>query len=782
MLPSSMARPVDAPRVPREIEVVVVNVENVASHANAERELISSGVGLETPGSGSPEEPAASFRESSGGAVGQQWKELPIDENPRISSSSRAEEALPPGSDASSRRHSRLLVNRPKSRLLDPPEDQWQQLSRIAADSRPFSAKGGEDREEEEDDLEDIPEEYKETKLSVWTVFQFVSLVLIIAAVVCSLWINALKRQKLWDLPLWRWEVMVFALICGNLVSGWLIRLAVFLIERNFILRKRVLYFVYGLKKAVRYCIWFGLVLLVWNCVFDDKVEKETKSRILPRVTKILVCVFIGAVSWLLKTLLIKVLASSFHVNTFFERIQESLFNQYLIETLSGPPLFKKFYNEEEERAIAEFRVLHDAGANIPSDLRETLLPRSDKFKGNGRSPIIGKSPRLSREASLGQDGKILIEQLHRLNQKNVSAWKMKRLMNIIRNGNLSTLDEHIHCSDMEDKAALEIRSEHEAEKAAKRIFWNVAKRGSKCIYLDDVMRFMSKDEAYKAMHLFGAVSEREGISWQSLKNWVVNAFRERRALALSLNDTKTAVDKLHNLLNVIIAFIIMVIGLTILQVDVTHFLIVISSQLLVMAFIFGNTCKTIFEAIIYLFVIHPFDVGDRCELDGVQMVVEEINILTTVFLRYDNQKIVYPNSVLATKPISNYYRSPDMGDGVDFSIHISTPAEIVAIMKELIVSYIESRSDHWHPAPMVVTREIEDLNRVLMSVWLTHRMNHQDMGEKFVRRALLVEEMIKIFKELDIEYRLLPLDVNIQSLPEPNSTRLPSNWTAAGS
>lgn len=67
-------------------------------------------------------------------------------------------------------------------------------------------------------------------------------------------------------------------------------------------------------------------------------------------------------------------------------------------------------------------------------------------------------------------------------------------------------------------------------------------------------------------------------------------------------------------------------------------------------------------------------------------MVVEEINILTTVFLRYDNQKIVYLNSVLATKPISNYYRSPDMGDGVDFSIHISTPAEKVAIMKERIV------------------------------------------------------------------------------------------------
>jgi small-conductance mechanosensitive channel len=70
-------------------------------------------------------------------------------------------------------------------------------------------------------------------------------------------------------------------------------------------------------------------------------------------------------------------------------------------------------------------------------------------------------------------------------------------------------------------------------------------------------------------------------------------------------------------------------------------------------------------------------------------MVVEEMNILTTIFLRYDNQKIIYPNSILATKPIGNYYRSPDMGDAIDFCIHISTPVEKVAMMKERITGYL---------------------------------------------------------------------------------------------
>lgn len=68
-----------------------------------------------------------------------------------------------------------------------------------------------------------------------------------------------------------------------------------------------------------------------------------------------------------------------------------------------------------------------------------------------------------------------------------------------------------------------------------------------------------------------------------------------------------------------------------------------------------------------------------------LQLLVEEMNILTTVFLKLDNEKVFYPNSVLATKPISNYYRSPDMGDGIEFSIDFMTPLEKIGAMKEKI-------------------------------------------------------------------------------------------------
>ncbi|THG03375.1 mechanosensitive ion channel protein 6-like [Camellia sinensis] len=690
------------------------------------------------------------------------------------------DEVLVCSSNSSFRRKSSLLNAKTKSRLMDPPE-QDQRSQRMMK-----SGFLGRSSEIDEDDPfldEDLPEEYKMMKFSTWSVIQLVSLILIIAALACTLAIPRFRKKRLFELELWKWELMILVLISGRLVSGWAIRIVVFFIERNFLLRKRVLYFVYGVRNAVQNCIWLSLVLIAWQCIFDKRVERVTNRQVLPFVTRIWICLLVGTLIWLLKTLLLKVLASSFHVSTFFDRIQESLFNQYVIETLSGPPLIEiQQEQEEEEKVMAEVEKLQNAGATMPADLRANVFPRSGKVIGSGRhqkSPKLGKSPRFSSATTpQKQDEGITIDHLHRLNQKNVSAWNMKRLMNSVRKGFLSTLDEQIQDSTGQDESAVQITSECQAKAAAKKIFYNVAKPMSKYICLEDLMRFLRDDEALKTMRLFEGASEGKGISKRALKNWVVNVFRERRALALSLNDTKTAVNKLHQMLNVAVGIVIVVIWLLILKITSTHFFVFLGSQLLLVAFMFGNTCKTTFEAIIFLFVMHPFDVGDRCEIDGVQMVVEEMNILTTIFLRFDNQKIIYPNSVLATKPISNYYRSPDMGDSIDFCIHIATPMDKIALMKERITRYIENKSDHWYPDPMIVLRDVEDMNRLKISVWLSHRMNHQDMGERWARRALLVEEMIKTFRDLDIEYRMLPLDVNVRNMPAIASSRLPSNWT----
>ncbi|KAJ3681926.1 hypothetical protein LUZ60_014499 [Juncus effusus] len=695
------------------------------------------------------------------------------------------------------------LVNRkPKSRLIDPtPPLSFPSSGEIQKKSGRLPPKSGQTRsnlvfksglcEEEDDDPfldEDIPNELKKSKFDFVTFLQWLGLVVILASLLCTYAFVYLREKSLWGLHIWKWELLGFALICGRLISGWVVRIIVFFLERSFLLRKRVLYFVYGIRTGVQNSLWLGLVLLSWHFLFDESQIKHLKPIFY--VTRVLLCLLVTALFHLGKTLLVKVLASSFHVSTYFDRIQEALFHQYIIHTLSGPPVLEmKKAQDQEEQIRDDVRKFQSLGYIIPKELQAAAL-------NAGKGQKISTSMNQKKKNTVSMDQKkrtttnifsnesspktISIEQIYNLSQRNISAWNMKRLIRIVRKGSLTTLDEHIPLKG-EDEKTSEIRSEYQAKIAAKKIFINVAKPKAQFIYLSDLLRFMRQAEAIKAMSLFEGVHEHNSISKKSLKAWVVSAFRERKALALTLNDTKTAVNRLNHMIDVIVGVIVFALWLIILGLAKPSFFALLGSQVLLAVFVFGNTLKTVFEAIVFLFVMHPFDVGDRCEVDDVQLVVEEMNIMTTVFLRYDNLKITYPNSVLATKFICNHYRSPDMGDSIDFCIHVATPKEKRDAMKKRMIEYIRSQKEHWDPNPQIVLRDVDDMNKLKVSLWFQHRMNYQDMGLRFDRRELVMDELIKTLKELDIEYRLLPFDVNVVNAPPVGVSRVPSTWSTFG-
>lgn len=111
-----------------------------------------------------------------------------------------------------------------------------------------------------------------------------------------------------------------------------------------------------------------------------------------------------------------------------------------------------------------------------------------------------------------------------------------------------------------------------------------------------------------------------------------MKVYNGRKALAHSLNDTKTAVRQLNKLVTGILVVITVVVWLLLMEIATTKVLVFLSSQLVVAAFMFGNTCKTIFEAIIFVFVMHPFDVGDRCVVDGVPVTFTTLISLCGVY------------------------------------------------------------------------------------------------------------------------------------------------------
>ncbi|XP_064973063.1 mechanosensitive ion channel protein 10-like isoform X2 [Musa acuminata AAA Group] len=499
---------------------------------------------------------------------------------------------------------------------------------------------GDEEEEEEEDEAIYKKQQFADggtpqRKWKVRVLIEWAILILAMGCLVTSLTVRRLHRVVIWGLEIWKWCLMVIVICCGRLVTYWLITLLVFVVERNFLLRKKVLYFVYGLKNSVRVCVWLGLVLLTWSLLFSHGVQRSPKTtKALHYVSRTLASLLIGSVLWLVKTLLVKILASNFHLNTFFDRIQESIFHQYVLQTLSGPPLME----------LAE-KVGHVKSTSHLS-LRST-----GKGKGKGKG---------------GEElGMIDVGKLQKMKHEKVSAWTMKGLINVISSSGLSTISNTIECFDEEASEQMdkEITSEWEAKAAAYRIFKNVAKPGYKYIDEEDLLRFLSKEEVTYVLPLFEGAVEMGKIKKSALRNWV--------------------------------------------------------------------------------------------------MIVEEMNILTTTFLRYDNEKIFYPNAVLLTKPISNFYRSPDMSDSIKFSVDVSTAIESIGALKSKIKAYIDNKPNYWHPNHSIVVENIVDINKMNMTLNVRHTMNFQNIVEKNNRRSDLVLELKKIFEELTIRYHLLPQEVH---------------------
>ncbi|KAG2398645.1 Mechanosensitive channel of small conductance-like 10 MscS-Like protein [Vigna angularis] len=648
--------------------------------------------------------------------------------------------------------------SKPKSRMVDPPcprfvkfvEEKVRMTSSFAWNSRnrnvseattdnPRTPLLGTPAEEEDDDEEVyMIANFEVAKRSgrKWRVFELFAFAFIMGFFIASLSLTPLQKRELWGLKMWKWCVFILAILCGRLVTEWFINVLVFLIERNFLFKKKVLYFVYGVKKSVQGFIWLSLVLLTWDMLFSPEVEKTSKvGRILDYIALTLASCLIGAALWLAKALLIKLLASSFQSTRFFDRVHESIFHQYILKTLSGPP----------------------------------LMEMAEKVGTTSNNDQLSYTTMLNKKE--GEKGKVIdADKLKKMTQKKVSPLTMKGLINVIRSSGLSTIS-YAQDDDENEQKDNEINSGWEAKAAAYRIFMNVAKPGHKYIEIDDLLRFMKIEEVENLLPLFEGAVETRRIKRKSLKNWLVKVYLGRKSLIHSLNDTNTAVDDLNILASAVVVIVTLIVWLLLTGVLTTEVLVFISSQLLLVGFMFGNTAKTVFEAIIFVFVVHPFDVGDRCVIDGVQMVVEEMNILTTVFLRYDNEKIFYPNSVLSNKPISNFNRSPEMSDAVEFVVDVSTSIESIGALKAKLKVYLESRPQYWHTEHDVLVNDIENVNKMKMAVYVTHTINFQNYWDRSCRRSELVLELKKILQDLNIKYHLLPQEVHVNYVRSPDST-----------
>ncbi|GMH18798.1 hypothetical protein Nepgr_020639 [Nepenthes gracilis] len=548
----------------------------------------------------------------------------------------------------------------------------------------------------------------KKRERMIWLSIPSVMLVWTLGFLVATFTVPKLKRGLLTGLQLWKWALFFVAVVSGSILIRCLIYVVVKMIQMKFSLEKNVFYFLSGLRKSIEVLIWWLWIFLTWLLLLESKIKQSSSksTTILDFTTQSLATLVIGALLWVLVTVGIKLLGVKCHHNRYLENCGDAIYCHYLLQTLSRLP-----GKQNDERK----RLLKISNGEISSRKGQRVID---------------------------------VDKIRKIESENMTFLTLNTLIDVVQNFGLSITDS------IEEISIEEISNEDEAKNVASTIFNHVS--GNRCsITEDDLGRFLIKEEieGEHVLQLIGGKERRE-IEREVFTSWVVGVYNDHKSLARILNDNKTAVKQLGKLLRAIVVICCVVCWLLWTNILKKNLLVAFATYVLALSFIFQETAKTIFASIIFVFLTHPFDVGDRCIIDDTQMVVDEMNILTTVFLKSNNEKVYYPNSVLATKAISNLYRSPPQADCLEFSINFMTPANTIAAIKDKFRNCLEQNKEYWNPAHSVVVK-FEDMESIKLVLHFKHNVNFQDYEEISRRRSELVLQLKEFLEVQNIPHKL---------------------------
>ncbi|KAG0167793.1 hypothetical protein DFQ28_002892 [Apophysomyces sp. BC1034] len=299
-----------------------------------------------------------------------------------------------------------------------------------------------------------------------------------------------------------------------------------------------------------------------------------------------------------------------------------------------------------------------------------------------------------------------------------------------------------------------------QAKALAKRIYHNLtgpeATRDS-VVEADLYPFFTTHGEAAEAFRLFDLDGNGD-ISKRELRSGCIRIYRERKNLARSMRDLSQATGKLDIILLVVFVAIWVIIVMAAFGVNVGVELMPLWSAFIAASFVFGSSAKDAFESIIFVFVTHPFDAGDRVFIQSENWIVHNVGLLVTTFKKWDGSIVYAKNSVLSTQYIINCRRTGRTGETVELHIHFSTPSwkihRIRDHMREWCNEYPKLYTTNATSANII---SFQNQNKITMTFYFEHTKNWQDADGRWLRHNNFMMELKEESERLEIQYVMPP-------------------------
>ena len=279
-------------------------------------------------------------------------------------------------------------------------------------------------------------------------------------------------------------------------------------------------------------------------------------------------------------------------------------------------------------------------------------------------------------------------------------------------------------------------------------------------MFSDDLRpAFDNDDEADAAFTMFDKDLNGD-ISMEELEAVCVEIGRERKAITASLKDLDSVVSKLDDVFMFAVAIITLLVFVSIISASASTAITSLGSTVLALSWLFSATAQEFLQSIIFVFVKHPFDVGDRVtiygntgsQMKGDDYFVKEISLLFTEFKKMEGHVVQAPNSYLNTLFILNQRRSGGLAEAVPVTVKFGTTLEQIETLRNRLLEFVTAENREYQKNILTELTTIYEAYSITLNVIFFYKSNWQNELLRLQRRNKFICAMMVTMQELGME------------------------------
>lgn len=431
-------------------------------------------------------------------------------------------------------------------------------------------------------------------------------------------------------------------------------------------------------------------------------------------VNKIIISIFVGAILNFIEKIIIQLIAISFHLRTYADRIEV---NKFQIGSLVKLYIYSK----------------------------EKIQMEDSEFENNNTGPSSGARTPMAYVNKAQKNARHVFNRVGDVAGKVAGDFTGKKVTT-------STHPQQVVLQLLGTTTGSQV--------LARRLYRTFAHEDSETVLSDDLRpAFDNDDEADAAFTMFDKDLNGD-ISMEELEAVCVEIGRERKAITASLKDLDSVVSKLDDVFLFAVAVITLLVFVSLISTSASTAITSLGSTVLALSWLFSATAQEFLQSIIFVFVKHPFDVGDRVtiygntgsQMKGDDYFVKEISLLYTEFKKMEGHVVQAPNSYLNTLFILNQRRSGGLAEAVPVTVKFGTTLEQIETLRNRLLEFVTSENREYQKNILTELTTIYEAYSITLNVVFFYKSNWQNELLRLQRRNKFICAMMVTMQELGME------------------------------